>query len=42
MEALIAKGSFLSYTHASRHFYQLTPDGMQAVRQHTNRPRWFS
>jgi hypothetical protein len=42
MEALIAKGYFLYYTHAYRHFFQLTPDGMQAVRQHTKRPRWFS
>ena len=42
MEALIAKGYFLYYTHAYRHFFQLTPDGMQAVRQHTRRPRWCS
>ena len=42
MEALIDKGYFLYYTHAYRHFFQLTPDGMQAVRQHTTRPRWFS
>jgi hypothetical protein len=31
MEALIDKGYFLYYTHAYRHFFQLTPDGMQAV-----------
>jgi hypothetical protein len=38
MEALIAKGYFLYYTHEYRHFFQLTPDGLQAVRKHTTRP----
>ena len=39
MEALIAKGYFLYYTHEYRHFFQLTPDGVTAMREHTTPPR---
>jgi len=42
MEALIDKGYFLYYTHGYRHFFQLTAEGLEAVRKHTTRPRWFS
>ncbi len=37
MEALIAKGYFRYYTHQYRHFFQLTPDGVTALREHTTR-----
>src|SRR5437764_7280451 len=37
MEALIAKGYFLFYTHQYRHFFQLTPDGVMALREYTTR-----
>src|SRR5438105_1097294 len=37
MEALVEKGYFLSYTHQYRHFFQLTPDGVTALREHTTR-----
>jgi len=34
MEALIEKGYFLYYTHEYRHFFQLTPAGVTALRTH--------
>src|SRR2546421_8028942 len=37
MEALVEKGYFLYYTHQYRHFFQLTPDGVTALREHTTR-----
>ena len=42
MEALIANGSFLYYTHQYRHFFQFTPDGVTAMRRHTTHPGLFS